>query len=377
MLSIWERQSFLKYDFIIIGAGIVGLATAISLREQSPKASILILERGILPTGASTKNAGFACFGSLSELITDINTIGPQATLQLVSERWNGLLKLRKRVGDKNLDYQNLGGYELIRPHEVKILEKIDIINSTLNPLFKQKVYHEKKQMVDHFGINYELIETIIYNPLEGQLNTGKLMKSLLELARSQEIDIYTGSEVLKWTSTDKAVEVEVNSRFYNENITFKASGVAICTNAFTGKIIKSIDLKPGRGLVLATGTIPDLKIKGAFHFQEGYFYFRNFENRIIFGGGRNLDFDKETSTDFEINEKILNTLHQYLQEIIIPGKDYTVEDIWTGIMAFGPTKQPLITKISDRVVAGVRLGGMGVAIGTLVGEKLAELIVE
>ncbi|CAN5175283.1 hypothetical protein BH23BAC1_BH23BAC1_40990 [soil metagenome] len=55
MLSIWEHQSFLKYDFIVIGAGIVGLSTAISLRELNPKASILILERGVLPIGASTK----------------------------------------------------------------------------------------------------------------------------------------------------------------------------------------------------------------------------------------------------------------------------------------------------------------------------------
>ena len=42
--------------------------------------------------------------------------------------------------------------------------------------------------------------------------------------------------------------------------------------------------------------------------------------------------------------------------------------------MAFGKTKEPIVKKLSDNITVGVRLGGMGVAIGTLVGEELAEL---
>ncbi|CAN5175439.1 FAD-dependent oxidoreductase [soil metagenome] len=310
-------------------------------------------------------------------MITDLKTIGSEATAQLVSDRWNGLQKLRNRLGDKNIDYQNLGGFELIRPHEIECLEEISTINSILHPIFKQQVYKENQELIQEFGFNADLVKTIIYNPLEGQLDTGKMMKNLLELAQSLKIDIYTGSEVIEVTDTDSVVKIDVNSRFYNKNITFQATGVAVCTNAFTEKIIKNIELKAGRGLVLATEPIPDLKIKGAFHFQEGFYYFRNFENRIIFGGGRNLDLEKETSTEFLVNEKILDILDQYLQEIIIPGKTYSIAHLWTGIMAFGDTKQPVIKKISDRVVAGVRLGGMGVAIGSLVGEQVANLLVE
>ena len=36
------------------------------------------------------------------------------------------------------------------------------------------------------------------------------------------------------------------------------------------------------------------LNIKGSFHYDRGFYYFRNIENRILFGGGRNLDFKKE-----------------------------------------------------------------------------------
>ena len=29
-----------------------------------------------------------------------------------------------------------------------------------------------------------------------------------------------------------------------------------------------------------------NLKIKGSFHYEKGYYYFRNIDNRILLGGG-------------------------------------------------------------------------------------------
>ena len=73
-LSWWEINSwFTNVDYTIVGSGITGLHTALQLRERFPASKILIIERGPLPQGASTKNAGFACFGSLSEIIDDLN----------------------------------------------------------------------------------------------------------------------------------------------------------------------------------------------------------------------------------------------------------------------------------------------------------------
>ena len=74
-LSYWELKSWLtNVDYTIVGSGIVGLNTALNLKKRFPKANILVLERGVLPQGASTKNAGFACFGSLSEILDDLKS---------------------------------------------------------------------------------------------------------------------------------------------------------------------------------------------------------------------------------------------------------------------------------------------------------------
>jgi hypothetical protein len=49
----------------------------------------------MLPQGASTKNAGFACFGSLSEIIDDLKSHSEEGN-STRSKRWKGLQLLRK-----------------------------------------------------------------------------------------------------------------------------------------------------------------------------------------------------------------------------------------------------------------------------------------
>ena len=113
-LSYWEYKSwFTAVEFTVVGSGIVGLNCALRLRERFPKATILVLEKGVLPQGASTKNAGFTCFGSVSEILEDLKHHTPDAVLSLVEKRIKGLALLRETVGDTQLDYKPWGGYEV------------------------------------------------------------------------------------------------------------------------------------------------------------------------------------------------------------------------------------------------------------------------
>lgn len=373
MLSYWEKESFVNYDHIIIGSGIVGLSTAISIKEKRPDAEILVLERGILPTGASTKNAGFACFGSLTELLEDIKVLGETDTLALVNERWEGLKKLRERVGDENMEYLSYGGYELMRDAELPYLKAIDQVNEMLLPLFGQPVFSIDDEKIKSFGFTANEIKSVVVNPFEGQIHTGKMMKSLLQLAYKNNIKVLTGTEVLSFKDDGTEVSVVAKNMVTNSEIIFKANKVAVCTNAFTSKLVPNLDINPGRGIVLVTKPLSKLPFQGVFHIDKGYYYFRNEGSRVIFGGGRNLDFEGETTTKFEINDRILTELKKQLKEVILPNTPFEVDHTWAGIMAFGANKQPIYKQHSTNIHLGVRLGGMGVAIGSRMGEKLAE----
>lgn len=372
MLSFWEKESFVQYDYVVIGGGIVGLSTAIELKTREPQATIAVVERGVFPSGASTKNAGFACFGSLTEVLSDLEKLSEQEVFHLVKRRWDGLKLLRDRLGDKTINYRNYGGYELLQTDkQLSSLEKLDEVNTLLRPLFSSEVYQSVPEKIVKLGFDRGRVRGLVFNPYESQIHTGKMMKALQRLAMTGGVDLLTGTRVRSFNETHQGVEVRLD-----DDMVLKAGKLAICTNAFTTKLAET-NLKPGRGVVLVTKPIPGLKLKGTFHYDEGYYYFRNYQDRIIFGGGRNMDLQGETTTDFGVPDEILSRLKSDLDNLILPGQSYEIEQVWSGIMAFGETKQPILKRHSERVFMGVRLGGMGVAIGSLLGKELAELIME
>ncbi|MEQ8572940.1 MAG: FAD-dependent oxidoreductase, partial [Fulvivirga sp.] len=248
-----------------------------------------------------------------------------------------------------------------------------DQVNEMLLPLFKQPVFSIDDQKIKSFGFNSDEIKSIVVNPFEGQIHTGKMMKSLLALAYKLNIKVLTGTEVLSFEDDGTEVSVIAKNMVTNSDITFKANKVAVCTNAFTNKLVPDIDINPGRGIVLVTKPLSKLPFQGVFHIDKGYYYFRNEGSRVIFGGGRNIDFEGETTTKFEINERIIAELKKQLKDVILPSTPFEVDHTWAGIMAFGANKQPIYKKHSANVHLGVRLGGMGVAIGSRMGEKLSE----
>lgn len=368
-LSYWELKNwFTDIDYTIVGSGIVGLHAALRLRERFPESKILILEKGFLPQGASTKNAGFACFGSISEIIEDLKSHTEEEVVQLVQKRWQGLQLLRKRLGDETIDFKPYGGYELFLKEDESsyhnCLSKMPFINDILKSLFKTDVFAKEVDRFCFGGIH----EYLIFNPFEAQIDTGNMMQALLKQAVSQNILILNQQTVTGYQETLNGVEVAL------DHFNFNSKKLLFATNGF-GSHLTHGAVKPARAQVLITEPIPNLDIKGTFHLEKGYYYFRNIGDRILFGGGRNLDFDTETTTEFGLTEIVQNRLEQLLKEVILPGREFKIEHRWSGIMGLGNSKKPIVSQLSDHVYCGVRLGGMGVAIGSLIGGDLADLI--
>jgi len=371
MISYWEKTEFIKYDLIVVGSGIVGLFTALEFLNNHPNSKIAVFDRGIFPDGASTKNAGFACFGSLSELVEDAFLMGNKALLELVENRVKGLEILRKTLGDKTIDFKQLGGNELYFDSNDDLLSQINHYNELLKPIFKKQVYYLKNNFIKKFGLSEKHIANLIHSPFEGQINTGKTIYSLQKKVREKGGAIYTNTNVEKIIPVPKKNKVVVKK---NENeIHFESRYLAICTNAFAKKWFPKEDINPGRGMVLATKPIKNLKINGCFHYGKGFNYFRNIDQRIIIGGGRNLDFKEENTTEHGINSTIKKKLIDDLKEFILPNEKFQIDMEWSGIMAFGKTKSPIIKSIFEGAAIGVRIGGMGMAIGSIIGKKTYE----
>ena len=84
------------------------------------------------------------------------------------------------------------------------------------------------------------------------------------------------------------------------------------------------------------------------------------------------IDFEEEETTKFGTTQKIQNALESLLTQTIIPNQNYSIDYSWSGIMGVGANKSPIIKMLNKNTAIGVRLGGMGVALGSQVGKKLS-----
>jgi glycine/D-amino acid oxidase-like deaminating enzyme len=365
--SYWEHKEwFDNNDFVIVGSGIVGLNCAIHLKDRFPKSKVTILEKGLLPQGASTKNAGFACFGSTSELLSDLKSHSEQEVFQLVKKRWNGLRILRNLLGDKNIDYQQDRGYELFFNKDLFEVckNKTDELNKLLFPLFNDNVFS-----VAQNKFNFQkIIPSYLVNNFEAQIDTGKMVSQLLKKVQEKGVKVLNNISVLGFSEDTNQVKINTSQG------EISASKLFFATNGFSKKLLDE-NILPARAQVLITGPIKDLHIKGTFHLDEGYYYFRNIDNRILLGGGRNLDFETEETTQFGQTNQIQNKLESLLRTTILPRNEFQITHRWSGIMGVGSQKNPIIKQLSEHTYCGIRLGGMGVAIGSLVGKELADLL--
>jgi glycine/D-amino acid oxidase-like deaminating enzyme len=310
----------------------------------------------------------------MSELLDDLNHFTLEDSVELVKLRFEGLNKLRTELGDENIGYQPCGGFELFAETDKKIFEKCEENIEKYNQIFSEfignEVYASDSKLIQKNGL-YHNVKYLIKNSFEGCIDTGKMMVSLLKKAYLNDIFILNNSRISRIEESDSGVRV------FSESVSFEASQLIITTNGFAREMIPELDVQPARAQVLVTSVIEGLDLNGTFHYDRGYNYFRNIDGRILLGGGRNLDFEGEMTTEMEITDRIQTYLETMLREIIIPGKKFTIEYRWSGIMGVGKEKKPIIKPVGKNVFVAVRMGGMGVAIGSKIGEKAAQMLIE
>lgn len=376
MISIWEKETFYApQDVVIVGSGFVGLWSAFQLKRKNPDLKITVVDGGVIPTGASTRNAGFACFGSLSEVVYDAHTMGTDKMLQLVEMRFRGLERIQKHFDEEVIDFEMCGGYELYdgsdKVSSEQLQHNIGYINSLFKPITGSKrTYKLADDKIKAFGFGNT--KHLVKNNLEGYLHSGKLVQALLSKVQGMGVRVFNQTEIKSFEAKKSGIELQTNQAF-----SFATTQLLICTNAFAKSLLPDEDVVPARGQVLLTSPVEGLPWKGTFHSDEGFYYFRNLGNKVLLGGARNKAFNEERTTDMNTSEFIQSELEKYLDEVIIPGFNgqYTIEHRWAGIMAMGSEKLPIVKEVQPNVFCCIRMSGMGVALAPVVSQQVAEMM--
>ena len=370
--SYWERESFLEScDVIIVGAGIAGLSAAIELKIKQPDLRVNVLERSWLSDGASSKNAGFACFGSISEFVDDLKDMSFDEVLSLAVRRFRGIEKLVKDYSEEELKLEWNGGYELFFQEDEMSFNECCNCVERFNDSFEKALGirpYTVSALVHFQGIKN--LVGVISNKFEGGLNTGAMLKAMRNRASRLGVQVFNGVEVLNYSSVQNELKVETSVGFW------KAKRIAFCTSSFHSDLFEDLQMSAKRNQVVVTKPIFDLKLNGTFHHQQGFNYFRNIDGRILMGGMRH-HFPNSESTGIQGNTKeVVSALTDFLQHKIHTTSEIEIDLAWSGILGVGKDERPVVKEVEENVFVGVRLGGIGVAIGSLIGEELAGLIV-
>jgi gamma-glutamylputrescine oxidase len=287
--------------------------------------------------------------------------------------RYRGLSRIKKVFRKKDIDYINSGGYEIIpasKDDRYSELEwQVKLLNKIVSPILdRQKIYRFADDKIKEFGLAE--VGHIISNDLEGCLHPGKLCQMLLQLVQSMGVRVLSGITIDRFEENNDGITI-----FTNHHLKLKADQLLVCTNGFARQLLPQLQINPARGQILVTAPIPSLKLKGAFHYDEGFYYFRNVGKRLLIGGARNIAIENETTTEMEITEQIQQTLEQFVSRHILPGKQFEITDRWSGIMGMGAEKMPIIKKLSPRVFCAVKMSGMGVALAPVAADTVTDLM--
>lgn len=367
--SYWERQYIsATAGYTIVGAGLVGCSIALALRNRYPQATIQIIDAGASPQGASTKNAGFVCTGSASELLDNMNDIGSDRLWNLVERRWRGRTRLLEFMNHHTVPYRMVKGYEAFNSDLIlsynNCLENLSELNRGMSNISGVESYFTLlSERREPFRANVNLIQ----HNSEGQIQPALLLQKMQQVLSKSKVRFINGISVHNYESSSQGWKV-----LCNEDIQLNTRKLILATNALSADLIPKTYLRPVRNQVIVSQKI-EHSLVGCVHMDKGYFYLRNVGNRILVGGGRHILGDDEMTRDFGNTDAAAKLLIQTASQLLdLP--EIKPDFHWSGILGMAMTPEPIAKSLGDGLFAAVGLGGMGVAISMQLGHEIADL---
>lgn len=276
--------------------------------------------------------------------------------------RWDGLTELRRQWGDDALGYRDCGSLEAFTNPESfqQCLAVLPEMNEALSPIFGETPFTtlDSSALADS-GLNN--VCGVISSPLEGDLDVAQMNRAMRRELFSRGIDVIGGVTVQRLRENGLAWRIETDQG------DLEAKKVLVCNNAWASELL-DIDVQPAPNAVVVSQPLHRLMLKQTIHHDRGYVYAREVDGRLLIGGGRHW----KCQDDHDRIQRLLD----WAKTHIVGAESIQIDHHWIGQLGVGTHRMPVIDELKPGLFAGVRLGGMGVAIGSEVGRQLARLTV-
>ena len=369
-LNTNKLSESLQCDVCIIGAGLSGISSALYLSKINPSLNIVILEKNKVGWGASGRNGG-----QLLHSFSGENYSGQKHTQEEIKTLWQFTLEavreVKKNIKDLNIQCDLIEGYiqaAVNKSHDEELKKYVDQLQTEYN--YESATYLSKSQMEQYFESPY--YKSAMYDSECGQIHPLNYCLGLAkELLKNKNCKIFEDTGVISYNSQNK---VTINTE---KNINIKADKLIICCNAYIGDLNKSLRRKimPVKTYVSAYTQIPKKELDRYFRkpitvgdmlFVLNYFRLDS-NNNLIFGGGVSYSNIDPINLELSLKKNIRK---------ILPGLEkFKAWCTWSGHVAITVNRFPHIGSIDNNIFFAQGYSGHGLAITTMVGKMLAEVI--
>ncbi len=359
----------LQCDVCIIGGGLSGVSTAYYLNKINPNLKIVILEKNKIGWGASGRNGG--------QLLHDYsgNFSSQKYSNFEQKQLWNftidAVREVKKNIKDLNINCDLVEGYLLTavtKSHDEELKRYIDMLNNKFE--YNSASYLSKQEMESHFESPY--YKSAMYDTECGQIHPLNYCLGLAnELSKKRNCKIFENSSVESYISENK-VKIHLDN-----GCIVNADKMILCCNAYIGNLNKELRKKimPVKTYVSAFTDIPKEELNKFFkkHITVGDMlfvlnYFRlDKKNNLIFGGG--VSYSNVDPINLE------NSLKKSIKKILPGLEKYNAWCTWSGHVAITVNRLPHIGSIDKNILFAQGYSGHGLAITTMVGKMLAEVV--
>jgi glycine/D-amino acid oxidase-like deaminating enzyme len=359
-------------DVAIVGGGITGVSAAYLLAGRG--ASVVLLERDAVASGATGRNAGFLLAGIARAYGIAVKEHGRDRARLLWKLTLDNHALLREWIERERLSclYSRNGSYTLalsdqeFRAHEksARLLQedgfRADLLDDT-----------DVARLFPGSGFRGGL-----FNPTDGEVHPVRLVRGLAEAAERRGARLHERTRVLAIDAGPAEVAVAT------EHGRLTASVLLLATNAYTPLLHPYFQgpIVGVRGQMFATEPCPERLIPAPVYADFGFEYFRQLpDGRILAGGGRRAALDSELTYADRPSDAVQQAIAKFLGSCFPAAARLRVTHRWAGIMGFScdelPNAGPVPGTVNVYVSAGYH--GHGLAFAALCARAVSEMILD
>lgn len=345
----------MKTDVLIIGGGVTGLFTAVSLLEQGHR-NIVIIEKSYIGSGGT-----FRCATGIRASFTSREHVNVmKRAIDLWPEYARKLGFLYRRDGYL---------WVLTRERDVEFFKQVVEFHHSLGVPSRMVTPEEVREIVP--SINTNGILAAVYDPLAGKAQVfNAVLNAVIHLKRNN-INVYEGMRALKIGGEGSRIIVETNKG------RIEADKVIVAAGKDSANLLKGLGVElPIHNLakhVLITEAFKPVIKPLIIDWSSSSYILQVFHGNIYIGSDIPEKYDEPAVNKYMFLEKAAKVWIRYFPWL---GEVYVLR-YWTGYYDMTPDHHPIIGPLeeNENILVAAGFSGHGFMMAPAVAEALTQYI--